>query len=228
MISVYYPFLCGAKSWEELRYSLRSLCLFLEPEFEVCITGDLPPWVQNVRHIPHAKNLNVRANCTYDAISKLTTFLDNHQCPESFIRMYDDIYLLKHTTLSDLQVTRTLFSYDELHDGRFTSGGSVWNGQVLATSRVARRMGYEGYMTETHCPEVFVSHNLRKIFERVDVLENRLLTSTLYFNMFPFEKRIQDRKTERALFYGADNDFSYASTPQGFDAIKSADSSAES
>src|SRR5665647_3319131 len=64
-------------------------------------------------------------------------------------------------------------------------------------------------MTETHCPEVFEKDKMRKIFKMFDPLENRLLTSTLYFNVFPYELMLKDRKVERALFYGYENDFSY-------------------
>jgi hypothetical protein len=219
MISVFYPYLQGASKWDELRYSLRSLEMYFRSEFEVVIVGDLPPWVQNVRHIPHRRDEHVSATCTYDALSKLWAFLSCERTSERFIRMYDDIYLLRDLCETDLEVTRYLWDYQELHHGTYTSGGSVWRNQVLQTTKVVRRMGLPGYMTETHCPELFEKEKMLKVFEMFDPVYWRLLSSTLYYNVFPFDTLLKDRKSERALFYGENNQFSFASDPDGFNAI---------
>ena len=209
MIGVYYPYLESAKKWEELKYSLRSLDRFFDEDFEVWIVGDLPSWIKNVRHIPHKKTERITSSATYDAVSKLEQYIGNNDSPERFVRMYDDIYFISERTLADLEVTRYLFSYEELLSGGCRSGSLIWQDQVRKSVEAVRQLGYPGYMTETHCPEVFEKKKMQKVIELFCPLENRLLTSTLYFNVFPFDRVLKDRKTERALFYGQENDFSY-------------------
>ena len=209
MIGVYYPYLASASAWEELRYSLRSLEMFLSEDYEVWIVGDLPDWIRNVKHIVHAKNEIVNAGATYDAVSKLKAYIEHPDSPNVFIRMYDDVYLTGARTVNQMQITRYLFTNEELNSGEFKSGGIVWRDQVFRTTDAVVKMGYPGYMTETHCPEVFEKQKMKEIFEMFDPGENRFLTSTLYFNVFPYELKLKDRKVERALYYGMENDFSF-------------------
>ena len=110
-----------------------------------------------------------------------------------------------------MQITRYLFTNEELISGEFVSGGIVWCDQVFRSTDAVISLGYPGYMTETHCPEVFEKDKMQEIFKIFDPLECRLLTSTLYFNVFPYELMMKDRKVERALFYGYENDFSFGS-----------------
>lgn len=210
MVGVFYPYLARLGKWEELKYSLRSLERFLKGiDYEVWIIGDKPEWIKGVNFIPHIRNNNVPAACTFDAVSKLLKYIENKDTPERFIRMYDDIYLLSDIGIKDLEVTRYLYDFKELHRHKFMSGGRVWREQVLRSVNISKRYGFEGLMTETHCPEVFEKGKLSRVFDKFDVKNSRLLTSTLYFNMFPFERRIKDRKSERALFYGKDDDFGF-------------------
>ena len=192
-----------------MRYSLRSLEKFFNEDYEVWIVGDLPEWIQNVKHIPHQKTEMTNAGATYDAVSKLKLYLNHIDSPDQFLRMYDDVYFIGARTVNQMQITRYLFTNNELNSGEFASGGIVWRDQVFRTTDAVVNRGYPGYMTETHCPEVFEKEKMREIFEMFDPLENRLLTSTLYFNVFPYELMLKDRKVERALFYGYENDFSY-------------------
>src|SRR5660397_96648 len=134
MIGVYYPYLESAGAWEELRYSLRSLELFFREEYEVWIVGDLPAWIQNVRHIPHQKKAIVNAGCTYDAVSKLKAYIDCEDSPNEFVRMYDDVYLTGTRTVKQMQITRYLFTNDELNNGEFASGGILWRDQVFRST----------------------------------------------------------------------------------------------
>jgi len=209
MIGVYYPYLASAGIWEELRYSLRSLEKFLDEEFEVWIVGDLPDWIDNVHYIGHRKLERIPNAVTFDAVKKLEVFINEREAPEKFIRMYDDVYLIGHRSLADLKVTRYLFSYEDYQKQVFNSGSLIWRGQVNLTMKILKGMGYKGFMTETHCPEVFERGKMEKILKMFHPAENRLLTSTLYYNVYPYERMVQDWKTERALFYGHESDFSF-------------------
>ena len=212
MIGVFYPYLAAQKKWDELRYSLRSLeTFFREEEYEVWIVGDLPEWAVNVRHIPHVKDERLADSATCDAISKLWAYLENEETPGQFIRMYDDIYFLAPRTLEDLKVTRYLYTWDEFKGKKLTSGCGTWQESVKASIDAVRALGYPGIMTETHCPEVFRKWKMQQIYGMFAPWDNRLLTSTLYYNVFPYKRMLKDFKTERALFYGVENMMSYCS-----------------
>ena len=206
---MFYPYLEGVSKWEELRYSLRSVDKHLKADYDIWIVGDLPDWICNVRHIKHDKDTRQYMSATFDAISKVGKYILSDETPEIFIRMYDDVYFLGDRNIDDLSVMRFLFDYKEIMNKKHLSGGKLWRDAVMESVIQAKDKGLEGLMTETHCPEVFTKRNMKKVFEIFEPLGFRLLTSTLYFNLFPFEKRIKDRKTERALFYGYEDDFSF-------------------
>jgi hypothetical protein len=212
MITVYYPYWESASEWEELRYSLRSLDRHLKTEFEVFIVGDLPRWAQNVTHIPYAREYNATNPSTYNALRMLQLFLNyctTRQIPDDFIRMYDDIYLLQDRCPEDLMVTRIIRTEHELN--RLISGGQVWRKQVEDTIARLRQLGYKGYMTESHCPELFSVYRMQNIFVYFGLPTIEYLTSTLYYNVYPYPKTINDKKVERSVFYGEENDFSFTS-----------------
>lgn len=210
MVALFYPYLQRASAWEELRYSLRSAQMYLQFDFQVWIIGDLPEWIQGVNHIAHIRSEHIHAPTTFDAVSKLQAYLDHSATPETFVRMYDDVYFLAPRTLGQMQITRYLFDYAQTCRGEFRSGSMIWRDQVIRSVQATRKAGMMGIMTETHCPEVFLKERMKEIIYRFDPRENRLLTSTLYFNSFPYESFLYDRKTERALFYGYHNEFSYS------------------
>jgi len=212
MIGIFYPYLEKASLWQELRYSLRSLEGHLKENFEVWIVGDLPDWIQNVKHLPHKKIENIHAPSTFDAVKKLQAYLNQDDSPETFIRMYDDVYFLGDRNIEDLQVTRYLFNYGQIQNGELRSGSQIWRNQVLRSVQAARQSGHYGLMTETHCPEVFEKQKMAEVMELFDPDVNRLLTSTLYFNLYPYPDYLQDLKTERALFYGYENAYSFHSS----------------
>lgn len=214
MIAIYYPYYEAGAVWQELRYSLRSLeANFCEEEYEVWLVGDKPTWATNVRHIPH-KRLNTNCEMVlYDAIGKLQLFVNTPDIPDRFIRMYDDIYFLQPVDLKKLEVMRYLYRGVDVLIGRhgISSGSGTWRKQLFRTIKFLLKRGYTDYMTETHCPELFYTDNMRWLLDKFDVRNLRLLTSTLYYNVFPFDKKFKDLKTERILFYGEENAFSCSS-----------------
>ena len=131
------------------------------------------------------------------------------QGDDLFVRMNDDIYLIGERTLEDLMVTRIVRNPEEVK--LMTSGGSIWKRQVMNTYMALTERDYLGYITETHCPEVYSTRNLQLIYQAYELPESELLPSTLYFNVFPFDRMVLDRKLERALFYGLEDTFSNSS-----------------
>lgn len=210
MIPVYYPYWESGSEWDELRYSLRSLEKHLKAEYQVYIVGDLPAWAQNVIHIPYKHEYGGDNWPVVNAMQMLKVFIETlNPGDEFFLRMYDDIYFLKDRTINDLMVTRVIKTREEARN--LLSGSYKWRELVLNTIKALTARGYDGYMTESHCPELFSAQKMEFIFTVFELPEQQLLTSTLYYNLFPFEKFITDRKIERALFYGDENDYAYSS-----------------
>ncbi len=207
MIDVYYPYYHKESKWNELRYSLRSIDKHLKENYRVVIVGDLPDWIQNVTHLPHTRNHTVIETCTYDAVSKLTLYLNSlGKNLVKFIRMYDDIYLLKDVTVKDIAIYRAMYDIN----GFPADGKSIWFDQLRRTMEILKREGFTTWNTETHLPEVFTSGGMDFIINRFNALENRLLTGTLYYNYFyknftpVIEKRFQGAK-----FYGDNREWNY-------------------
>jgi hypothetical protein len=76
----------------ELRYSLRSLQLYLQHYDQVFIVGEFPDWLQNVVHIPHpnARSYVFKEANICDKILKACT---DPRVSEDFIFLNDDFFL---------------------------------------------------------------------------------------------------------------------------------------
>lgn len=211
MIQVYYPYYQPSARWHELRYSLRSLDKYFKEDFSVTIVGDLPPWARNVTHIPYQRVEHGPESGLYNTLRQLQLFLSHPSTlrPALFVRMHDDTYLLSNRSLSDMQLTRIIRPAQEVKT--ITSGGALWRKQVMDTYSEMVEFGLPGYMTESHCPEVFDIEAMESVYSIFGLPERMLLPSTLYYNLYPWDRELIDRKEERALFYGEENLFSFLS-----------------
>lgn len=211
MLRVYYPYWEGGARWEELRYSLRSLERHLKADYEVVIVGDKPAWLTNVTHIPYERNNSEVGSALKNTLRMMLLLLDWLEATGEddawFLRMYDDVYFLKDRSEEDLRVTRLVRDAGEAL--QIASGGMVWRRQVTETIVALRERGYEGYLTESHCPELFAADKMRFVYSAFGLPERELLTSTLYYNLFPHERMMMDKKVERALFYGSETAYSF-------------------
>jgi hypothetical protein len=208
MIDVYYPYLHNESKWNELKYSLRSIDKHLKEDYRVVIVGDCPDWVKNVTHIPHTRNHHIEETSTFDAVSKLILYLNHESSSEYFIRMYDDIYLLQDVTISDIDVIRAMYDIN----GFPADGKSVWFEQLKRTMLILKKNGLTTWNTETHMPEYFKKNNMLSIIDVFKPLENRLLTSTLYFNVlysYLGLEPIIEKRTHGAKFYGDKREWNY-------------------
>ena len=181
MTDIYYPYFEREATWHELRYSLRSIEKHFKFPFRVVIVGDLPDWVdpQFILHIPHERVEGISQNTLYDAITKQSLFNYHFDTSLHFIRMYDDIYILKDVDIVDIATVKAMYSWETIpiREG-------VWWSQLYATIDILKEKGYSPWNTETHLPELFNKEKLQWIINVYSALEKRLLLSTLYFNTF--------------------------------------------
>ena len=209
MIPIYYPYWEGGRAWDELRYSFRSLEKFFQEDFTIYLVGDRPSWVKNVVHVPYIRDSRFGSLGNTSRMMELFMNWISAEGSDVFVRMHDDLYLIGDRTLEDLSITRIIRPAQEVKT--MASGSELWRKQVFSTVYELQDLGNPGYMTESHCPEVFSCKKMQLIFKMFELPKALLLPSTLYFNVFPFERELIDKKAERALFYGIENEFGYAS-----------------
>ena len=206
MIDIFYPYFETESTWHELRYSLRSIEKHFKFEFRVVIVGDLPQWINpdSVLYIPHARVEGIQENTLYDAITKQLIFNAHPDTSLYFVRMYDDIYILKDVDIIEIGTFKAMYAYDQVPE-RF----GTWWGQLYHTLDVLREKGYPGWNTETHLPELFNKEKLQWVINIYGALEKRLLTSSLYHNtFFPFTNPKLYSKEFAIQFYdNIDNPF---------------------
>ncbi len=181
MIDIFYPYFEQAATWQELRYSLRSIEKNFLFDFQVWIVGDLPPWIRpgSVRFIEHNRIEGIPENTTYDAITKLLLFCNHADTCLHFIRMYDDIYVLEPVDFPYVCQYKAMYPFEKI-PVRF----GIWWEQLKRSVEAVRQRGFPGWNTETHLPEFFNKEKIRWVVDVYQALEKRLLTSTLYFNTF--------------------------------------------
>ncbi len=206
MTDVFYPYFETESCWQELQYSLRSIEAHFKFGFRVWIVGDLPVWINpaTIHYIPHQRIEGITENTVYDAITKMLLFCNHPDTTPNFIRMYDDIYLLKDVTLCDIGIFKAMYPYEKVPQ----RSGTWWD-QLHKTLGILKRKGYPAWNTETHLPELFNKEKMKWIIKVYGALENRLLTSSLYFNtFFPFSHPLLWNKSFAIQFYGdMENDF---------------------
>ncbi len=178
MVDIYYPYVESEAKWHELKYSLRSIEKHFLFDFKVWITGDLPEWITNVNHIPHNRCVGMQENTTYDAIAKLLAFCNHPHSGPGFIRMYDDVYVLREVFLDEIKLIKVFQTWEEIDQDNY----EIWYRQLIRTLELVKKHGYRGFSTESHFPEFFETGKMASIIRFYYALENRLLTSSLYYN----------------------------------------------
>src|SRR5574338_1171546 len=89
--TVVYPYLESLSQGQELKYSIRSLCKFLDFDFDVVIIGDKPSWY-NGKHIQTNAVRGVNFARAFDIARKLEFVFESDLISDDFIWCYDDIY----------------------------------------------------------------------------------------------------------------------------------------
>jgi hypothetical protein len=221
IIDFIYPYVLGEDKFEELRYSLRSLEKHYADPFRVVIVGDKPEWCQNVIHVPVERQTGMKENLTYDAVWKLITICKSDMISGIFVRMYDDIYLLRNMDFKFLSLMKANYNATDRMNRTDGTQSDVWLGQLHRTYTTLLESGQKTIWNfETHLPEVFLKSIVLWILEKYNVLEQRLLITTLYNNICwqegDQEPWLVDIKTNiKAGFYGSNTNYSHKSSDAG-------------
>jgi hypothetical protein len=144
-------------NYEELRYSLRSLCNF-ENLGNVFIVGQKPDWIQEVIHIPALDPY--KRNKDANLINKLILACSNPLLSERFINMSDDMFFLKKTNLNDLQIPLV----DNFHLDFEKPQLNKWQTRLKRTIEVLKDRGIKN----PNCFEAHTPYLLYKAY--IDIL----------------------------------------------------------
>lgn len=204
---------------DELKFTLRSIETHYKGEYRVMIVGDLPQWCCNIEHLPHDRHSIGAGSNLNDAILKMYKALEH--LDGDFIRWYDDILLLKDSSLDDLN--KHWVQQDLNKHARKES--SVYLRQLWATYDECRAHNLYGYNCEVHLPRVFnaflLKHVLDKHIKQAAGLK-LLLMQSLYFNTYGGTVvRLHKGDDIKAGYYGMDDLYSYPcpARPQEVDAV---------
>jgi hypothetical protein len=209
MITVLYPYKHSESKWNELKYSLRSVSKFLREEYNVIIIGDLPDYInpQKVIYIKHLSHFKGNESVLKDVNEKYTIALNHKDCNTDILRMYDDMYFLRPVKKEEIIPCAT-----HNHNHRKSETGSyVWKEQLERTINECRKYSLPSYCYETHTPRMFSRERLKYILQYHDVINNPMLTATLYYNTFTKEnpELIEKFDHRKVAFYGREDNISF-------------------
>lgn len=140
--------------YDELRYSLRSLCNV--PHDNVIIVWHKPSWLKWVKHIKIADDTNNKIN---NVRKKLEWICKSNRISEDFIYMHDDIFVLQP------QKEIKYYKMASLANHKNTILRKLWFNRYYIAINSVYELFPKGDSFDVHCPIVF---NRKKLW---DVLE---------------------------------------------------------
>lgn len=181
IIDIVYPLGAGSK-WNnnELRYSLRSVEKYLTAVRNVYIVGDLPEWIQNVRHIPFQDThrwketriaLKIMAACKDPRVSNFFLFMNDDHFLQSYCQASEFPYLRKETLAATAQARRFNDDYRK----------SLVNSYMALTKN-----NHLAYNFDVHCPIVYQKDRFEQMFKMYDWDETNyaFVIKSMYCNTF--------------------------------------------
>ena len=176
-MDVVYPLRKNSSSWKnnELRYSLRSLVQYGPGFRNIVIIGDLPAFVENVRHIAHS---DPYPNKQSNVIDKLLHLSEGKKISADFILMNDDFFFLQPA--QEIQ-TYTIGDIMGLRNFRTRSryGQAIRNTYTWLKKRGLPLRNYE-----VHYPFIYNTKKFKTLFSEIDYIGTPVLHRSLYGNYY--------------------------------------------
>lgn len=202
-----YPYIKTENDYD-LKKSLRSIYKNYIGNFDITIIGEIPNWI-NTRKIVSIKFMNNLVPRVQNAT--LEKMILANSLYDSFVRMDDDQFFIKKTSLNDLKKIRFLeyYGYDESLRNQRVQG----NNYIQALKRTYFELKDSGIDESkiknfaNHAPYYFEKNKFNKIVKMFD-LKNEidsnkfaLIFENLYYNIFNNNDSIL-LNNFRAGFYG--------------------------
>lgn len=182
------------RTFQELRYALRSIETHLTGYRDIYLFGAKPSWVQNVIHIRHGDQTQRKQLNIY---KKFLAAANTESVSENFIRWDDDVYLLNPMDVSEIKDWHggTLKHWSELNIN------TLYRNVIKNTLQIFP----DGLYYDIHAPRVFNKEKYKEL-EKYPWLRKEILTKSTYFNHVqsaPVE--MKDPKRHKDLFYSTNN-----------------------
>jgi hypothetical protein len=179
--TVVYPYKASDAQGDELKHSLRSLCLNFKEEFDVVIVGDKPDWLSDEARVISGTFDNT-PHPAVNVAKKLDAVIRDRKMAHNFIWMNDDIYFINPVTIEDIKQLK--------HIGKtrpnvnYASKGNPYHINGRRTFAWLTEQGKENFIYSTHLPFWYNKANWRKLFALLPLMEVPYLLTNLYHNYF--------------------------------------------
>lgn len=178
----------------EIRYSLRSLEMFLRDMGEVYVVGQCPSWLTNVIHLPFSD----RYTCKERNIMLKTAYACGHpDLSETFLSIHDDHFCLDFQSAGDIPnwCGTTLENL-----ARSVTAGNHWKDAVVNTDRALQAGGFSTLNFDLHLPILFSKHEYPRVMDMYDWpgKQRGFVVKSLYANtMRVTPTRYHDMKVDK-------------------------------
>ena len=186
-IDVVYPYAAGGETWEEIRYSIRSIAKNFINLRNIWIVGDLPEWAENVHHIkkdrPYQDNDQAK---NFDYTHSIFLAAMQPAISDFFLVVNDDHHILAPRTAQSIEETpivrENMDIYTQVerdtHDRR-------WQTMLWRTYDRLKTSGFGGWNYENHIPVLVSKERILHCWSYFGYGNGDLIWKTAYFNMFP-------------------------------------------
>jgi len=157
----------------ELRYSLRSLELYLSGVKDVYVVGFLPKWCQNVIHI--SKNDIYKHNKDANIIRKVYHSCQNDDISDPFLFINDDHFL----TQSFKAIDFPYYYNKELHT---TSRDPKYRHRVNKTKELLKQKNLPIWHYDIHTPILIHKKEFLEAFDSINYVNNYIVMKSWYMN----------------------------------------------
>lgn len=165
--TVVYPLI--KSDWNmEIKYSLRSLQKWFDEDFEICVIGYLPDYLnpETLHHLPYNDRAGDRVAKAKNTWAKLAIAADMY---EKFIWMNDDIYFVQQFTNSDFLKNKVIWYDFADKSTSFIDGfqkSSLWCKAMWNTWKRLTELGYRHiYHASIHIPQFIESIKLQCVLD---------------------------------------------------------------
>jgi len=179
MMDVVIPHGTGSR-WDcnELRYSLRSMEMYMGGMGKVFVVGHKPEWLQNVIHIDHEDKYG--RNKGANIISKIIAACKHPDLSDKFIFKSDDHYFINHIDADQI----SSYYLDNLKGSLFLSGDKKWNECLRRVREELTERGFPCFNYEAHTPKEMDKKAFVEIMSMYEWEDKEFPTHSLYFNTY--------------------------------------------
>lgn len=176
-ITVVIPFVSEFAQGNELQYALRGWAENFTENFNLVIVGDRLPWMSDDLVVIDAPRES--ENPPLDIVAKMLKVIESDLVSEKFIWAHDDQYLISPCHTADFEALKCVGKLEN------ADAGSVqYRRNKEATLNFLKDMEKSTWDFSTHSPIVYEKQKLKNLINRLNLTENAMLVSSLYFNLF--------------------------------------------